>query len=75
MKTTISILAVLALSLCSLAIAETNIRDLNPPVKVTGCLGKPLGTRMTIAGVFAEHAMLANPLAVSHWGQLCTLDD
>ncbi|MCX6878343.1 MAG: hypothetical protein NTW21_31695 [Verrucomicrobia bacterium] len=65
MKTTIASLFVAALALCSLAGAESNVRDLNPPAKVTGYLGKPLGTRMTIAGVFAEDVMLTNPMAVS----------
>jgi hypothetical protein len=41
------------------------VRDLNPPARVTGLLGKPLGTRMIIDGVMAERVMLANPLAVS----------
>jgi hypothetical protein len=46
--------------------AEIGVIDLTQPVRVLGYLGKPLGTRMVIDGVFAEHdIMLANPLAVT----------
>ncbi|MBI3880001.1 MAG: hypothetical protein HY301_08035 [Verrucomicrobia bacterium] len=64
MRTTIIIFSTLTLLMCSLVTAETSVRDLNPPARVTGCLGKPLGTRMIIDGVFAR-ALLANPLKVS----------
>jgi hypothetical protein len=30
---------------------ETGVRDLNPPDRVVGCLGKPLGSRLAIEGV------------------------
>ena len=65
MKTTISIIAILTLSLCSLTLAETSVRDLNPPSRVTGSLGKPVGSRMVIEGVMAERVKLGNPLLVS----------
>jgi hypothetical protein len=65
MRTTISIITVLTLSLFSLTLAETSVRDLNPPSKVSGSLGKPLGSRMVIEGVMAERVMLGNPLLVS----------
>jgi|WetSurMetagenome_2_1015567.scaffolds.fasta_scaffold243736_2 hypothetical protein len=65
MRTAASFIALLALLLCSPAISGTSVLDLNPPSRVTGCLGKPLGTRMTIAGIFDEHVMMANPLEVS----------
>ncbi len=65
MKTTISAVTALTFLLCSAAIAQTSVRDLNPPSKVTGCMGKPLGTRVTIAGALAERTMLVNALTVS----------
>ena len=65
MRTIITLCSVLTLCLCSLVTAETNVRDLNPPARIIGCLGKPLGTRMTIDGVLAERVMLINPLTVS----------
>jgi len=65
MRTTIAIFAVLTLSLCSLAIAETSVSDLNPPSRVKGRLGKPLGGRLVIEGVLAERVMMGNPLLVS----------
>lgn len=39
--------------------------DLNPPSRIAGRLGKPLGTRITITGVLAGQVMLSNPLALS----------
>lgn len=65
MKAIIPLLAALALSGCSLVHTPINVRDLNPPEKVIGRLGKPLGTRVVIEGVWADHAMLADPLLVS----------
>ena len=43
---------------------ETNVRDLNP-ASVTGCLGKPLGSRIIIDGIMAKGLMMCNPLALS----------
>lgn len=65
MRTIISIFAFLALSLCSLAIADTSVSDLNPPSRVKGRLGKPLGSRLVIEGALAERVKLSNPLLVS----------
>ncbi len=65
MKTIISIFAVLTLSIGPLVLAETSVRDLNPPARVSGVLRKPLGTRMIITGILAERVMLVYPLAVS----------
>ena len=45
--------------------SAVDISDLNPPVRVIGCLSKPLGTRTIIGGLLAERVLLANPLAVS----------
>jgi hypothetical protein len=45
--------------------SAVDISDLNPPVRVIGCLSKPLGTRTIIGGLLAERVFLANPLAVS----------
>lgn len=65
MKTFISIFVFFTLSLCSTVSAETSVGALNPPMKVTGVLGKPLGSRLVIEGVLAERVMLGNPLLVS----------
>jgi len=65
MRTTISIIALLTLSVCSLTRAETSVRDLNPPAKVTGSLGQPLGSRLVVEGVRAERVMMGNPLLIS----------
>lgn len=48
-----------------------HLSDLNPLSlsRVVGCLGEPLGTRLTIGGVLAEHAMLPNALQVSETSQ------
>ena len=64
MKTIMTIIAVLTLSLCSLVAAEINVGDLNPK-NVIGRLGKSLGTRMTIAGRLAEGVLMVNPLKLS----------
>ena len=65
MRTTIAIFAILTLSLCSLATADTSVSDLNPPSRVKGRLGKPLGSRLVIEGGLAERVMMGNPLLVS----------
>lgn len=64
MKFVFPLYAALALCLCSFAADGLKVTDLNPG-KITGRLGKPLGTLITIEGVQAEFAMDANPLAVS----------
>ncbi len=64
MKTIVCIFTFLALSV-ALPAAETGVSDLNPPARVTGSLGKPLGSRLVIEGVLAERVMLANPLLVT----------
>ena len=55
----------MGLCFCTPAKAETHVRNLNPPAKIAGLLGKPLGTRMIIDGRMADREMLANPLVVS----------
>ena len=64
MKAIVCIFALLGLSV-ALPAAETSVSDLNPPARVTGSLGKPLGSRLVVEGVMAERVMLDNPLLVS----------
>ncbi len=61
---TITVIIAFVTLFVSLAIAETSVRDLNPPARVTGSLGKPLGTRLVIEGVLGGLGMLGNPLLV-----------
>jgi hypothetical protein len=64
MKTIVCIFALLGHCVV-LPAAEIGVSDLNPPARVTGSLGKPLGSRLVVEGVLAERVMLANPLLVS----------
>ena len=63
-KTLAFLLATLAVGCSPFEKSEINVRNLNPPAKVIGTLGKPLGTRMVIEGVQPE-VMPTNPLNVS----------
>ena len=65
MRTHITVCFIIILGLSSIGRAETRVEDLNPPSKVIGLLGKPLGTRLVVYGVQAKCVMLANPLTVS----------
>jgi len=64
MKQSLPLFVAVALCVCPLTKAATDVRDLNPQ-GIIGRLGKPLGTRLTIDGVLAKQVMLTNPLAVS----------
>ena len=65
MRTIIILCLIVTFWVPSFAMAETKVGDLNPPVRVTGRLGKPLGTRVVVEGVLAERTMLVNPLEVT----------
>jgi hypothetical protein len=65
MRTILTLCSVIALCLAPIATADTSVADLNPPSRVKGRLGKPLGSRLVIEGVLAERVMMGNPLLVS----------